>query len=148
MHRDIKPQNILLTFNWEAVDALDTLLFEEEKPRKRARSQSCGEETKEQPPFPDVTSLSRDETAFHRMLQNVNLKICDMGLAKMVGMDPRHTVEVITLYYRPPELLLVPSDERRGFSLCVILAYSHGCLLFHSLLQPACRCLVSRLHDR
>jgi cyclin-dependent kinase 12/13 len=71
--------------------------------------------------------LHRDIKGSNLLLDNHGiLKIADFGLA--TSFDPRHkrpmTSRVVTLWYRPPELLLGATDYGVGVDL-----WSAGCIL-------------------
>ena len=64
------------------------------------------------------------------------LKICDFGLARMFSLHPRrYTKEVVTLWYRPPELLLGAIDYDISIDIwgagCIIAEMVHGKVLFN-----------------
>ncbi len=60
------------------------------------------------------------------------LKVADFGLARMLT-DPRHlrTDTIVTLHYRPPELLKPRNDaERPDFAFgCAVDMWSVGCIV-------------------
>lgn len=63
------------------------------------------------------------------------LKICDFGLARLFSLhDRRYTHEVVTLWYRPPELLLGAHDYDISIDVwgvgCIIAEMIHGKVLF------------------
>ena len=214
MHRDIKPQNILISFKQHAYNSTFPLV-DGEQPRKKTRrgredpnrSSDCQEEEEEEelkrredhdesildstvhfssstmqeeenaPPQDGEEMQARmlrelfeqqslhsdheevkyectssddmpyayydDESPFSGsnpikksrfltrdiMFRHMILKICDFGLAKMVGLNREHTMEVITLYYKPPEILLVPQDARRADYNQSVDIWSMGCTL-------------------
>jgi cyclin-dependent kinase 12/13 len=75
----------------------------------------------------DNNVLHRDIKGSNLLLDNNGiLKIADFGLATFF--DPRHkrpmTSRVVTLWYRPPELLLGATDYSVGVDL-----WSAGCIL-------------------
>jgi len=73
-----------------------------------------------------------DNSLLHRDLktENIlldlrgNLKICDFGLSRQHSPEGKHTPVVITLWYRPPELILGPVDYSREID-----SWSLGCIL-------------------
>ncbi|KAK8899174.1 hypothetical protein M9Y10_001476 [Tritrichomonas musculus] len=63
------------------------------------------------------------------------LKICDFGLARLFSLhNRRYTHEVVTLWYRPPELLLGSPDYDISIDVwgagCIIAEMIHGKVLF------------------
>lgn len=63
------------------------------------------------------------------------LKICDFGLARLFSLhNRRYTHEVVTLWYRPPELLLGSPDYDISIDVwgagCIIAEMVHGKVLF------------------
>ena len=53
------------------------------------------------------------------------LKICDLGLARTVSPGRAYTLEVATIYYRPPELFLGASSYGKDLDM-----WSVGCVLY------------------
>ncbi|XP_076891545.1 putative serine/threonine-protein kinase At1g54610 [Bidens hawaiensis] len=90
--------------------------------------------------------LHRDIKGSNLLLNGGNLKIADFGLASFF--DPNHkqpmTSRVVTLWYRPPELLLGATDYGVGVDL-----WSAGCILAELLagkpIMPG-RTEVEQLH--
>jgi serine/threonine protein kinase len=63
------------------------------------------------------------------------LKICDFGLARMFALQPReYTQDVVTLWYRPPELLMGCQDYDISIDVwgagCIIAEMTTGAALF------------------
>lgn len=63
-----------------------------------------------------------------------NLKICDFGLSRACGEKVHYTPVVVTLWYRPPELLLGPVDYEREIDQwsvgCIFAEIVRGTILF------------------
>jgi len=67
--------------------------------------------------------------------EDKTLKICDFGLARTVGVqNPKYTHEVITLWYRPPEILLGSSHYGLPVDLwscaCILGEMASGAPMF------------------
>ena len=79
-----------------------------------------------------------EQNLMHRDLKPANIlltpqnivKLCDFGLAKKVELNPKkaQTCQVITIWYRPPELLLGTSHY--GTEIDV---WSSGCILYEMI---------------
>ena len=61
--------------------------------------------------------------------KNGNIKLADFGLARAFGLPVKtYTHEVVTLWYRAPEIILIKKDY--DFSVDI---WSIGCILFELL---------------
>lgn len=76
----------------------------------------------------------RDLKPENVLLKNGEVRICDVGSAKVIDMSPKrmNTPYVVSRYYRAPELILASSHYDTSIDIWAV-----GCMLFEMLTKIA-----------
>lgn len=108
MHRDLKPQNLLIEENAEPAEYFVSGTTDAKGVKgKRADADVAARDDAEAPAARPPSPPSDPEEARHWAAERTLLKVADLGLGRAFSIPIKaYTHEIVTLWYRAPEVLL------------------------------------------